>query len=392
MRIGLSDLSACTMSPLQFRVREKSGHGCRSISFSATASVLLGCSSMATFTSTSLDGCSASPKWTLHRHRPLRLRPPPFAHSLLFLFHQWLRYLSAWGAPLPPVLFVQRVFTQVDLRPHMFVVSLYSTITVPTSSQQSRPPKADVDSQWGHDMYESENNLSARLGVQPVAPRVNFGPARKFVEKAAGISSSELSIKGASQNNVIEVTGLVKGTTAEDVAAIFKRCGAITDSKVMAASPEVVIRLTFKDPSSAKAAVAKFDKQQADGKTLSVVIIGLHKGPSLFGRLASSDGMGLVMKEGSVDVLMDSENDNGSYVVFTFFSSLSYFAIRKMRSDAILKDPRAQVLLAPPGADPKDYTQTPWRGGRGGGRGGRGRRGGGGRRLGNGGNRKMDLD
>ncbi|PBK74166.1 hypothetical protein ARMSODRAFT_971435 [Armillaria solidipes] len=247
-----------------------------------------------------------------------------------------------------------------------------------SSTPYSRPPKADVDSQWGHDMYESENNLSARLGVQPVAPRVNFGPARKFVEKAAGISSSELSIKGASQNNVVEVTGLVKGTTAEDVAAIFKRCGAITESKVMAAAPEVVIRLTFKDPSSAKAAVAKFDKQQADGKTLSVVIIGLHKGPSLFGRLASSDGMGLVMKEGSVDVLMDSENDNGS----------------KMRSDAILKDPRAQVLLAPPGADIRDYTQTPWRGGRGGGRGGRGRRGGGGggRRPGNGGNRKMDLD
>ncbi|KAK0212508.1 hypothetical protein DFS33DRAFT_1269292 [Desarmillaria ectypa] len=246
-----------------------------------------------------------------------------------------------------------------------------------SSTPYSRPPKADIDSQWGHDMYESENNLSARLGVQPVAPRVNFGPARKFVEQAAGISSSELSIKGASQNNVIEVTGLVKGTTAEDVAAIFKRCGVITGSKLMAATPEVVIRLTFKDPSSAKAAVAKFDKQQADGKTLSVVIVGLHKGPTLFGRLAGSDGMGLVMKEGSVDVLMDSENDSGS----------------KMRSDAILRDPRAQVLVAPPGADPKDYTQTPWRGGRGGGRGGRGGRGRrGGRRPGNGGSKKMEID
>ncbi|KAK0486157.1 hypothetical protein IW261DRAFT_1415972 [Armillaria novae-zelandiae] len=219
-----------------------------------------------------------------------------------------------------------------------------------SSTPYSRPPKADVDSQWGHDMYESENNLSARLGVQPVAPRVNFGPARKFVEKA--------SIKGASQNNVVEVTGLVKGTTAEDVAAIFKRCGAITESKVIAAFSRGGHSSSHsKDPSSAKAAVAKFDKQQADD-------------------WLSSDGMGLVMKEGSVDVLMDAENENGS----------------KMRSDAILKDPRAQVLLAPPGADPREYTQTPWRGGRGGGRGGRGRRGGGGRRPGNGGNRKMDLD
>ena len=33
---------------------------------------------------------------------------------------------------------------------------------------------------------------------------------------------------------------------------------------------------------------------------------------------------------------------------------------RKMRSDSLLHaDPRAQVLVAPPGADPADYTQPP---------------------------------
>lgn len=55
-----------------------------------------------------------------------------------------------------------------------------------------------------------------------------------------------------------------------------------------------------------------------------------------------------------------------------------------MRSDSILKeDPRAHVLVAPPGTDPAEYTQRPsGRGGRRGNRGGRGRGGrrGGGRR------------
>ena len=63
---------------------------------------------------------------------------------------------------------------------------------------------------------------------------------------------------------------------------------------------------------------------------------------------------------------------------------------RKLRSDELLaKDSRAHVLVAPPGADPKEYTQAP-AGGRGGGRGrGRGR----GKRRGvvRGGG-KMDVD
>lgn len=59
-------------------------------------------------------------------------------------------------------------------------------------------------------------------------------------------------------------------------------------------------------------------------------------------------------------------------------SDLSSF--RKMRSDALTSDPRAQVLVAPPGADPKDYIQAPARGRGGRGRGRGGRRGGGGGR------------
>ena len=62
-----------------------------------------------------------------------------------------------------------------------------------------------------------------------------------------------------------------------------------------------------------------------------------------------------------------------------------------MRSDSVLKaDPRAQVMVAPPGADPADYLPTNSRGNaRRGGRGGRGGRRG--RRGGQSGSR-MNMD
>ncbi|KXN85309.1 hypothetical protein AN958_11409 [Leucoagaricus sp. SymC.cos] len=63
----------------------------------------------------------------------------------------------------------------------------------------------------------------------------------------------------------------------------------------------------------------------------------------------------------------------------------------KMRSDAIIKeDPRAQVLIAPPGTNPANYTQAnTGRGGRRGSGRGRGARRGGGR---NGGASQMEID
>jgi hypothetical protein len=48
---------------------------------------------------------------------------------------------------------------------------------------------------------------------------MNFGGAVKALKEATGLGADkELSIRGAStRGNVVEVTGLVKGTTAEDV-------------------------------------------------------------------------------------------------------------------------------------------------------------------------------
>lgn len=112
---------------------------------------------------------------------------------------------------------------------------------------------------------------------------------------------------------MIEVSGLVAGTTADDVAAIFKRCGAISSTKLVQGGEDVKIRVTFKVAASAASAVQKFHNQQADGKTLSVRIVGSTAvGTTLSNRLGGPDGLGLVRDEGSVDVLMVGSGDSGS--------------------------------------------------------------------------------
>jgi len=189
----------------------------------------------------------------------------------------------------------------------------------PLQNRANRAPKRDVDSQWSHDMFESHNSLSARLNITPAAPKTNLNPiAQKAIRDAtaASRSDSSLSIKGAgSQGNVVEVSGLVSGTTAEDVAAIFKRCGQITDQKSVANKADPKIRITFKTPASATSAVQKFNNQPADGKILSVKVVGTSStGTSLGGRLGGTDGLGLVREEGCVDVLMDAGEETSSYV------------------------------------------------------------------------------
>jgi len=230
-------------------------------------------------------------------------------------------------------------------------------------------------------MYEAHNSLSARLGNEPAAPKAALNNlATKALRAATGGSKSDqLSIKGASsKGNVVEVHGLAAGTTAEDVAAIFKQCGAVTEQKLVQGGENPRVRLHFRTAAAAAAAISKFHNQPADGKVLQVTVIGVSTaGQSLASRFGD-DGLGLVRDEGSVDVLLES-NSNGS----------------KLRSDALVQsDPRAQILVAPPGANPAEYTAESRGGRRGRGRGGRGRgrgsrRGGGG---GGGGDSRMDMD
>jgi len=247
-----------------------------------------------------------------------------------------------------------------------------------SSTPYARPPKGDVNAAWSHDLFEETSisrSLSDRLKATPSAPRANFNTiAQKALREATGSVDSQLSIKGAgsSGGNVVEVTGLVRGTTPDDVSAIFKRCGTITHARLVpsTAPDNVTIRVTFKSPASATDAVQKFHNQPADGKTLVVRIVGTTStGSTLGGRLGGLDGLGLVREEGSVDVLMGGGDDGRS----------------KLRSDSLLHtDPRAQVVVG-------DFTVSNGSTGRGQGRrarGGGGRRG----RRGGSGNAKMDID
>lgn len=207
----------------------------------------------------------------------------------------------------------------------------------------------------------SERSLVARLTSTQVVPKMNLSMADRALREANG--EKGLSIKGASaRGNVVQVGGLAKGTTSDDVEAIFKRCGPITRSEVTKNGDPVVVRLTFKHEKDAQAAVGKFHGQPADGKLLEVKIVG-GVNASFGGRL------GVTALDNSVDVLMDSDSTTSG---------------SKLRSDAILaQDTRASVMVAPPGANPAEYTQRPQRGrGRGRGRGGRGR----------GGAARMDID
>lgn len=244
-----------------------------------------------------------------------------------------------------------------------------------SSLPYARPPKGDVEGQWSHDLYTGDK-LAARMNIDVGPPKINSAQLRKAVQAATG--QSGINIKGAGQPlasaNVVDVRGLVQGTTPDDVQAIFRACGHVVSAKKMPGNDELCIRITYKEASAAASAVKKFDKQPADGKVLSVTIVGASsQGNTLGGRLGGKDGLGLVRQEGSVDVLIDS-SEGGS----------------KMRSDSLINSDRAQVLTAPPGADPKDYAPTSGRG-RGRGRGRGGRRGNGGNKRG-GLSSRMDID
>jgi len=66
------------------------------------------------------------------------------------------------------------------------------------------------------------------------------------------------------------------------------------------------VRLTFKQPAHANAAVSKFNGEPADGKILQVSIVGT-KAVGLSGRLA-----GLDFVDDSVDVLMEGGDEGSS--------------------------------------------------------------------------------
>jgi hypothetical protein len=66
------------------------------------------------------------------------------------------------------------------------------------------------------------------------------------------------------------------------------------------------VRLTYKNPADAKAAAAKYDGQNADGRTLSVTLVG-----AVASHLSARIGNAPAVVDGSVDAFLD-DNAGGS--------------------------------------------------------------------------------
>ncbi|KAF8484110.1 hypothetical protein JB92DRAFT_2821718 [Gautieria morchelliformis] len=218
---------------------------------------------------------------------------------------------------------------------------------------------ADADGIWKHDRHEGGGSLASRMQAKEVRPRPDLSAVQSALRSAAP-DVRGLSIKGAGQpaQPIVEVKGLVSGTTAEDVKAIFQSCGPISKARLSSTSTEQSphVLLYYENRENALNAVTKFNGLPADGQKLVVVLASQNL--SIQERVYSA---------GKNDDILATEQPSG-----------------KMYSDDIVaSDPRAQVVMG-------DFTvDEPARGrGRGGGRGRRGRVG---RRSGATGGR-MDVD
>jgi hypothetical protein len=103
-------------------------------------------------------------------------------------------------------------------------LEIQCTITRIASQQKRRDAlgssNADADGMWKHDRHEGVGggSLMARMTAKEVRPRPDLSAVQSALRSAAP-DARGLSIKGAGQpaQPIVEVKGLVSGTTAEDV-------------------------------------------------------------------------------------------------------------------------------------------------------------------------------
>ncbi|GJJ08455.1 hypothetical protein Clacol_002673 [Clathrus columnatus] len=207
---------------------------------------------------------------------------------------------------------------------------------------------ADADGVWKHDKHESVNgnggSLAARLQVRSrdARPRPDLSMVESHIRKTI---TPGLSIKGASvpSEPIVEVKGLVAGTTPEDVKAIFQSCGPITKAKLAStATPQAPhVLLFYEKREDAMNAINKFNGLNADGQKLAVNLYTLEQ------KIQSSGK--------NEDLLLQNEPSGG-----------------RMYSDQIAAmDPRAQIVIGDFTPDSSSTRPGRGRGGRRGGRGGR---------------------
>lgn len=139
--------------------------------------------------------------------------------------------------------------------------------------------------------------MASRLQAKEVRPRPDISIVQSVLRNAAP-DARGLSIKGAGQpaQPIVEVKGLVSGTTADDVKvwyregchiyihvlavlmslfkAIFQNCGPISKARLSSTSTEQSphVLLYYENREHALNAVAKFNGLPADGQKLVVFL------------------------------------------------------------------------------------------------------------------------
>ncbi|KAF8342937.1 uncharacterized protein EI90DRAFT_3030767 [Cantharellus anzutake] len=184
---------------------------------------------------------------------------------------------------------------------------------------------ANLD-RWTHDKFSGGATRGRRKG-----PDVPSALAQKTLAALSGGRTppsdspqpiSSFNVKGAS-GATVEVRHLVPGTTAEDVAAIFGANGTILSAtEVKGKANSVTVQVKFSNLSEANSAVKKFNGQEADGRILEVVVLDSTL-------LKKAIAAGVATPRETFDLLPDAPAS-------------------RMRSDALMADPRAQVQTVPP--------------------------------------------
>jgi len=171
---------------------------------------------------------------------PLPLSIPPFSFRSLAFFdcetrddnlaraheHHLIRERRSNGPSEEQATTILRPIcaSSVDLAIREYILtytpSTFMFLGLIQKNRKERPPRGDINSPWEHDMFlgggSQKSSLVERLSEEQKPPRVNMGAAARALEKATG--TKDISIKGASvRGNLIEVKGLVAGTTADDV-------------------------------------------------------------------------------------------------------------------------------------------------------------------------------
>ncbi|KUJ19942.1 uncharacterized protein LY89DRAFT_682770 [Mollisia scopiformis] len=150
----------------------------------------------------------------------------------------------------------------------------------------AKPPAGNVDAEWTHDLYAS-NNGTPNVPRGPRAQRQNRNDRLHFALNGSASSpalnsqfnivgnakpTTGISIKGLALGPYMVVAkNLAPGTTAADIeSAMIPIGGVVLSCRIIAERPKVIAELAFETKEGADNVVDTLNNQNADGNILHV--------------------------------------------------------------------------------------------------------------------------